>query len=353
MRPYSPWYRKATNTWYVEVGGKQVPLGKHPERLGTPKKGKNGWVPPPEIATAFHRLMASDPANLPKPEDVKVAVVCDLFLGWSQRHHKPETYEWYRHFLQDFCESYGVMAAADVTRWLDAHASWKGGQRNAVIAVKRTFNWAEAEGVIASNPIRKVKKPTQKARSRIVAPAERKEILGAIKDGQFRQFVFAMQETGARPGEVRKVTAADVDLELGVWVLAEHKTEHKTGKPRVVYLNDAMLDLTRELVALHPEGPLFRGPRSGRGFTSNGVRCRFRTLRKKLPHLKDVIASAYRKSFATDALEKGVGIAQVAELLGHVDTKMVSRHYSQLSQQVRHMRDMAKKATDECEPPTS
>ena len=44
--------------------------------------------------------------------------------------------------------------------------------------------------------------------------------------------------------------------------------------------------------------------------------------------------------------EKGVGIAQVAEFLGHVDTKMVSRHYSQLSQRVEHLREMAKKANE-------
>src|SRR5262249_24393760 len=35
----------------------------------------------------------------------------------------------------------------------------------------------------------------------------------------------------------------------------------------------------------------------------------------KLPHLKGVISYTYRASYATAALEKGVGIAQVAELV--------------------------------------
>ncbi len=271
-------------------------------------------------------------------------------MDWSQKHHELETYRWYLHFLQDFSEQYGTLAAADlkplhVTRWLDAHGAWKGGKRNAVICVKRAFNWSEAEGVLKSNPLKGVKKPPQPGRSRIVSEAEKKEILAAIKDRQFREFVFAMQESGARPGEVRTVTAADVNLELGVWVLTKHKTFHKTGKPHIIYLNEEMLALTRKLVALYPEGPLFRGPLSKQAFTSNGVRCRCHILRKKLPHLKSVIATAYRHSFATEALEKGVGIAQVAELLGHVDTKMVSRHYSQLSQKVQHLREMATKAT--------
>src|SRR5262249_15823841 len=124
MRSYKPWYRKATNTWDVEVAGKQNPPGKHPEELPPPKKGKNGWVPPPERLTAFARLMACDPANLPKHEEIKVSQVCDLFLNWSQKHHKPDTYNWYRYFLQSFSDKFGQLARdlkpLHVTRWLNA-----------------------------------------------------------------------------------------------------------------------------------------------------------------------------------------------------------------------------------------
>ena len=41
----------------------------------------------------------------------------------------------------------------------------------------------------------------------------------------------------------------------------------------------------------------------------------------------------------------GVGIAHVAELMGHTSTEMVSRVYSKLSQQVAHMREAAQKAS--------
>jgi len=63
----------------------------------------------------------------------------------------------------------------------------------------------------------------------------------------------------------------------------------------------------------YAEGPLFRGPRSKRGFTRNGVQCRFRILRQKLPHLAGVISYTMRHSFGTQALVNGVGIAQVAD----------------------------------------
>jgi site-specific recombinase XerD len=97
-----------------------------------------------------------------------------------------------------------------------------------------------------------------------------------------------------------------------------------------------MVELTRTLMAKYREGPLFCGPRSKRGYTRNGVRCRFRNLRQKLPNLKDVIRYTMRHSFATQALVNGVGIAQVAELMGHTDTEMVSKVYCHLAAAVYH-----------------
>jgi hypothetical protein len=45
------------------------------------------------------------------------------------------------------------------------------------------------------------------------------------------------------------------------------------------------------------------------GFTRNGIRCRFKRLREKLPQLAGVISYTARHSFATQALVRGVGIA--------------------------------------------
>jgi integrase len=293
--------------------------------------------------------MATDPANLPKAADLRVAVVCDLFLEFSKKHHTEDTYRGYKEFLQDFCQRFGVLLAKDlkplhVTRWLDSHPGWNGSRRNAVVSVKRAFNWADAEGLLQPNPIKNVKKPPQRHRDRILTPEERQEILHTIPDQHFRDFVFALQETGARPGEVRKVTAAHANLKLGVWIFKEHKTAKRTGRDRIIYLTPAMVELTRRLMLKYPEGPLFRGPRSKEGFTRNGVRCRFRNLREKLPHLAGVISYTMRHSFATQALVNGVGIAQVAELMGHVDTEMVSKVYGHLAGKVEYMREAARKA---------
>ncbi|QJW98443.1 tyrosine-type recombinase/integrase [Frigoriglobus tundricola] len=337
--PRKPFFRTFDGWWYAQLDTpgqrKQVKLvkGKENER---------------EAYRAFCRLVADEGHVSPTTVNPTVATVCDLFLDASQRLHKPDTFEWHRYYLQSFCDHHGRLMIAEVkpfhvTKWLDAHPGWKNSRRHAIGILKRAFNWAEEQGYITASPIRGVKKPKGGKRQRVLTPEERQGILDAIPDEPFRQFVFAMQETGCRPGEVAAVTSEHVDLVLGIWKLTEHKTAHQTGKPRVVYLSPAMLELTRTLAQRYRTGPLFRGP-AGRAYSRNAIRCRFRRLREKLPNLAHFTAYAYRHTFTTDALTNGVGIAQVAELLGHTSTDMVMRHYQHLAQKVQHMRDAAAKA---------
>ena len=50
-------------------------------------------------------------------------------------------------------------------------------------------------------------------------------------------------------------------------------------------------------------------------------------------------------SIFTDALERGVPIATVAELLGHTTTNTITKHYSHLSEKSEHLREAAVRAT--------
>jgi integrase len=298
-----------------------------------------------------------EPCTDPAPSALTVSIVCDRFLDHSERHNDRATYIWYKDYLDDLCnhpdEDAGILgllpAAAlrpfHVSRWLDAHSGWNTGRGCAIRAVKRAFNWADSEGILSPNPIKKLQREAVPSRGRTLTLQERKEILAAIKDEPFRLFVEAMQESGCRPSEVARVTAAEINLETGVWVFTKHKTAKKTKRARVVYLTPRLLEISRHLMAKFPEGPIFRGPREQRPFTRRGIISRFQRLRKKLPHLKNAIAYAYRASFTTDALMNGVGVAQVAELLGHQNTEMVMRHYSAIREQTDYMREVAEKAT--------
>ena len=167
-----------------------------------------------------------------------------------------------------------------------------------------------------------------------------------MKDRNFREFLTALYLTGCRPGEVARVTAADVNLELGLWVIDRHKTARKTQKPRVIYLTPEMVEMSRRLVAERPEGPLFPSRKLNRPFSKDAIRIRFRRLREKLPHLKHFVCYNVRHTYATDALANGVSAAQVAELLGHSSIRMVEQHYGHLGQKVAAMRDAAREAAN-------
>ncbi|WP_020476364.1 tyrosine-type recombinase/integrase [Zavarzinella formosa] len=348
MRQPTPWFRASKHAWFVEHHGKQVRLGIHPVNTSTPKKSPTGWNPPKAILDAYYKLMATE--CLPQSDKLAVSLMCDLFLEHGQKHHTADTYENYLYFLQSFCNAHGSLPVTEirpfhVTKWLYNNPAWKGGRRHAVIAVKRAFSWADQEGIFSPSPIRGIKAEGVKRRTRVLSSEEQTEILATIRDKEFRQFVRAMLATGCRPSEVSRVTAANVNLDLGVWIFEIHKTAKKTQKPRVVYLSEEMAALTRELMAKNPEGPLFRSSRRNAPFTRNAIRIRFGRLRKKLPHLKYLVAYSARHSFATQALVNGVGIAQVAELLGHTSSEMVSSTYGHLAGQIARMREAAKKAT--------
>jgi integrase len=349
------WFRKSKNAWFATIleGGRQkqirlvnAPDDKHGKRLAEDQLLK-------ELAARDYSVEKESAAD-PVPAWATVSHVVNAFLAYSRGEHSADTAAWHKSLLAPFVERFGKLR---VTRLRKKHVrAWvrdKGynptSANKAIGVLKRAFNWAVEEEHLPRNPIAHVKKPKPLSRNRVVTPEERDLILGAIKDAAFRRFVLAMTLTGCRPGEVARVTAADCDLTTGVWVFARHKTVKKTGRPRVVYLPPAAVDLSRELVASRPEGPLFLNSR-GRPWTRNAVRIRFRNLRKKFPALKGVIAYAYRHSFATTALENGVGIAQVAEMLGHRSTDMVMRVYGHLGQRVEHMREQAAKAAGAAAP---
>lgn len=336
-----PFFRRFNDAWYVQIGQKQIKLCAGPKNQQTRA----------EAYRKFAELIAGDVARLEDPSKLTVAQVCDVFLDHVQKHAEATTYDYYRYFLQSFCTQSGTLRVRTlkplhITKWMDGHA-WNPTSRfSAASCVKRAFHYAIDQGLLKENPLAALKKDQPLRRERLVEDAERKQIFAAIRDREFREFLFAMQETGARPKEIRTLTRERVDLSAGVWVFPprRHKTGKKTGKPRVIYLNPAMIELMKELLERHKEGCLFRNTR-GKPWTKDAIVQRMDHLRQKFPTLQGVVAYCYRHSFTTDGLERGVPIATMAELLGHTSTRMIEQHYSHLTEKREHLRQAVLKVT--------
>jgi len=337
-----PWYWKERDAWYVKHRGRRVRLA----------KGKANKA---EALKAFHRLMLGEGAATGAASDPTVADVCDLFL--EECHRRVEggersalTAEWYGRFLQSLCDQCGGVRAADLkplhmTRWMARHGDWSRTTRhNAITAAKAAFRWAHRQGYILTNPIAVVEKPGADRREAVLTEGQFRTILAETPDEAFRDFLVALWETGARPSEVAKVSAAECRVGDGLWVFPpkRHKTGGKTGRPRIVYLTAEASELTRRLVAKHPEGPLFRNLR-GNAWTRNALALRFRRIRARHGFGPEAVAYAFRHRFVTDALRNGVPIATVSGLVGHVDTTMVSRTYSHLHRETEHFTEAIRK----------
>ena len=88
----------------------------------------------------------------------------------------------------------------------------------------------------------------------------------------------ALYLTGARPKEARDLTWEHVRDDR--WVIPEHKTAKKTGRPRVIYLDEPLREMMSRLrpaagarVFLNTEG---------RPWAMNALRLQISRLRKKL-----------------------------------------------------------------------
>ena len=75
MRTPKPFYRRFNDTWYVQLGKRQVPLAK-------------GEKNEKEAYRRYYEVMAEEPTGrMPNPlPKATVAAVCDLFLEWCQKH---------------------------------------------------------------------------------------------------------------------------------------------------------------------------------------------------------------------------------------------------------------------------
>lgn len=329
-RPIKPWFRPGRG-WYVELSGKQIRL-----------TGKDGSED--EAKRAMHGLLAQRGIESPgeKPAAMSVADVCLAYLDHAKVNLKPLTYDFYVRHLKAFAGAEGKTSSADLrpmhlTAWV-ASKEWSNTtRRGAITAVKRAFEWARRQGMIPDNPVADAEKPPAARREGIPDRAEVERILEAIADRQFKDLMLAIHDTGCRPGEAAAVTAKDVDFKAGTWTLAG-KTEHKTGRKRVVYMTPRVAEICARLCRDNPRGPIFRNTR-GNPWTRNAMACRFDELRRKGIASKDGTAVAFRHLFITDSLEKEIPVATVAELVGHVDTGMIQRVYSKLSQRQAYLKD--------------
>lgn len=212
-------------------------------------------------------------------------------------------------------------------------------QNDAASAIRRVYRWAVAEGKLSRNPLANLRVAKGASRVVTVTPAEHAQLItDARKHNPPLALYLIASRCGARPRQIREATRENVfTLEDGrmLWVFADHKTAEKTGKPLVVHCYPCLATLTKILMS--SKRNLLFVNRYGRPWTKDAIVRAVRRVRERTGIDKPITAYAYRHSFATDAMLAGASLAVVAELLGHVDTRMVGRVYGHLDQHRGHL----------------
>jgi integrase len=324
-----PRYYPSRDAWYVQIEGRKILLA----------KGRGGRA---AAWAAFHKMMASGTATADTLK-IEVETLADLFLDDCQKRLAATTFTWYRGHLQSFSDVHGRARMASirplhVQSWLDRHPDWSDSTRHGgITAIKRLSAWAKQQGYLDTDRLAGLPRPGIKRRAAHLSQEDVGRICAATTDQDFLDLLTVLRETGCRPSEAYRIEAAMLDQEARVAVLERSKTSAKTGRPRVLFLTPRAAEILARRAAQYPEGPLLRNT-DGAPWNRNAVSLRFRRLRARLGLGPEATAEAFRHGYATDALERGVPIATVAELLGHRGTRMLEAYYSHLHERHDHLR---------------
>lgn len=337
-----PWFREQTGTWYVTLGGRQVPLGRD------------------EAAAydEFYRLMAARGEGTAAGGNVSVRHLKEMWLQSRGRDCSGHTMENYRLYGESFAEMFGGLKARDLRpfhadqwatelegRWKEETGRpWAQSTRAiALTCVKAMTSWGDEMGYLDDDPLRKLKAPAIERRD----PITLEEAMGVIERvrPEIQDALRVLLTTGVRPGELCSMTAEKTDLAARKAVV-----KGKSGV-RTVYLSPPAIAVLEGMKARHPKGPLLIDT-LGEPLTTNALQQCIKLARRRWSRerfdgdemrLEHVVPHCFRGLFSTEALRAGVPMFEVSKLLGHKDPTMLAKHYAAADDEM--MRAAADRAT--------
>lgn len=146
-------------------------------------------------------------------------------------------------------------------------------------------------------------------------------------DGVYRTFMMGLAFTGARFDEMASLRVKDVDLSWKKITFVRTKNK----ETRSVYITEPLLsNIGEQIKGKDREDYVFTSMTGSKLITQNVSRDL--QMRKKLAHInKRIHPHLFRHSFATQLLQSGVEITQVAAILGHKDIQTTFENYVHLA----------------------
>ena len=217
-----------------------------------------------------------------------------------------------------------------LTNYQRLHSSSKVTIDNIRRILSSFFNWLEDEDYIIKSPVRRIHKVKVSA---TVKETYSDEELEKLRDSctQIRDLALIdfLASTGMRVGELVLLNRNDINFQERECVVFG-----KGNKERIAYFDArAKLHLQNYLDTRDDNNPALFVSLYGKNtrLTIGGVESRLKKLGKKIG-IDRVYPHKFRRTLATTAIDKGMPIEQLQQLLGHkkIDTTL---HYAMVKQQ--------------------
>lgn len=326
MKIPKPWKRAQTGTWYVTLDGKQHNLGDDEARA----------------KELYADLLAKRRGAVGPEENVRKLL--DAYWSWCKINLAKTTCDVRKKRLKSFAKwvpadlSTSKLRPLHIQKWLDEeYPKANSTTRHTLISViGAAINWACELGYIESNPIARMKKPRRQIRQEFVPIDRWQELFAAVQTQEAKDFLVMMLSSGIRVQEIKIIEARHREGDRLVYEISESKGRRRS---RVVYLAADALEIVCRLSKENPSGPIFLTS-AKTPWDKDSIGSMMRRVKKKLG-MKKLAATALRHSFAHARLTAGQDSAVVAQLLGHVDTTMVTTRYGHLASAKKFLSDEA------------
>lgn len=279
-------------------------------------------------------VLSSEDAPKPKERDaVDAFIVAKRIEGCSEK-----TLTYYRKTIEAMISGIGKtpqqITTDDLRKYLTSYQVQRKSSKVTIDNIRRIlssfFSWLEDEDFIVKSPVRRIHKIKT---AKVIKDTYTDEALEQMRDScttaRDLALIDLLASSGMRVGEMVTLNRDDINF-----IERECVVFGKGNKERLVYFDArTKIHLQNYLDSRTDDNPaLFVSLKAPyERLMIGGVETRLRELGKRL-NLPKVHPHKFRRTLATTAIDKGMPIEQVQQLLGHqkIDTTM---HYAMVKQQ--------------------
>lgn len=242
--------------------------------------------------------------------------------------------------LKDINKAVNIITTEDLRGYLAKYYKNSNCSKVTIDNVRRIlstfFSWLEDENYVLKSPVRRIRKIKT---GKIVKETYTDENLEVMRDScnEIRDLsmIDLLNSTGMRVGELVKLNIDDIDFNERECIV-----EGKGDKQRRVYFDaKTKIHLQRYLDSREDDNEaLFVSLlKPHNRLNISGVEIRMRSMGRKL-NISKVHPHKFRRTLATRAIDKGMPIEQVQQLLGHqkIDTTLQYAMVNQNNVKISH-----------------